>query len=183
METFFILLLAHLLGDFPLQTNRIFRMKIAGTQGLLIHVAIHLIVAIILIPSAWQYWMVLFILGISHFFTDWTKVQLQRPSKPFLPGFLIDQGMHILVISLIAIWQPNIPSILPQRVLLPLLIFAILPALLMALWVWANDVYVIKKQINSKKAKWMHQHTLLMSQRVGWSVVALVMISNFVMSL
>jgi len=182
METFLILLLAHLLGDFPLQTNRIFRMKLAGILGLIIHVAIHLIAAILLIPSAEQYWMVLLVLGVSHFITDWSKVRLQHPNRSFLPGFLIDQGVHIVVIILLSIWQPNIPSILPQQLLIILLLFATLPAILMTVWVWANDTYVIKKRVESKKAKWLHKHTLLLSQRVGWIVVGCVAFSNIVMN-
>jgi hypothetical protein len=39
MTTFLALWLAHLLADFPLQTNRVFRLKIASNAGLALHVA------------------------------------------------------------------------------------------------------------------------------------------------
>ena len=58
MMTITTLLLAHLVADFPLQTNSIVKMKNEGFKGLGIHVLIHIIVLCLLLikePLS-QYW-------------------------------------------------------------------------------------------------------------------------------
>ena len=56
MTTITILLLAHLVADFPLQSNKIVRMKNQGNKGLGIHVAVHVVVLLLLIKDPLQYW-------------------------------------------------------------------------------------------------------------------------------
>ncbi|MCP5100512.1 MAG: DUF3307 domain-containing protein [Chloroflexi bacterium] len=181
MKTFAVLLLVHLIADFPLQTNRIFRMKLAGIRGLSLHVFIHLLVALFLIPTPWQYGSVLMVLVITHFVTDWTKVQLQRFDKPLLPGFILDQIVHILVIIMIAVWRPNVPSILPMWLIGPVIVFAFVPAFLMMGWVWANDRCQRNQQLGRKGVQWACRALLPMSQKVGWVVTAVVTVSSLVM--
>ena len=176
MITFKILLLSHLLGDFPLQTNRIFRMKLKGHKGLAIHVGIHLIVAFILIQQAWQYgWMFLF-LGVTHYLTDWTKVKLQPVGSPQFKGYLVDQVVHLLIISVIAWWLPDLSSTLPEAWLVPAILLTAVPAFLMTWWVWANDRCQAKKKTNSKHVSWACQRLLPITQRVGLVVAGLVLI-------
>jgi len=182
MSTFKILLLAHLLGDFPLQTNRIFRMKLAGTRGLVLHVAIHLFVAIIIIPTFWQFWLLLVLLGLTHFLTDWLKLRLQGPDKPQLFGFVIDQIVHISVIIVLSLWQPALPSIFSDALLVPAIVVAMIPAVMMLVWVWANDLCQLNKRIDSKSVIWACSRLLPMSQWVGWVVVGLVFGMSFVAS-
>ncbi|KAA3653861.1 MAG: DUF3307 domain-containing protein [Chloroflexi bacterium] len=176
MITFKILLLSHLLGDFPLQTNRIFRMKLSGHKGLALHVAIHLIVAIILIQHAWHYAAVILFLGVSHYITDWIKVRLQPIESPQFKGFVIDQIVHLLVIGLIAWWTPDLPSVLPVRFLLPAIVITAVPALLMTGWVWANDMCQAKKMTHCKYVRWACRRLLPISQQVGWIVACFVLV-------
>lgn len=66
MSTFFILLLAHLLADFPLQTNRIFRLKVTSNAGLALHVLIHVAMAALLLRQPAQHLNLLLALGVAH---------------------------------------------------------------------------------------------------------------------
>jgi hypothetical protein len=181
MKTLAVLLLAHLIADFPLQTNRVFRMKLAGIRGLYVHTFIHLLTAAFLIRNPWHYWQILLILVVTHFATDWTKIQLQRLDKPFLPGFVIDQIVHILIIILIANWQPNLPSILPMEVIWPIILFVSAPALLMLGWVWANDRCQQHQRPYQRGVQWACRVLLPLSQQVGWVVTAVVIFSGIVM--
>ncbi len=176
MITFKVLLLSHLLGDFPLQTNRIFRMKLSGHKGLALHVVIHLLVAVILIQYAWHYAAALLFLGVSHYLTDWIKVRLQSVDSPQFKGFVIDQIVHLLIIGLIAWRIPDLPSVLPVRFLLPAIMITAVPALLMMGWVWANDMCLAQKMTDCKPVIWACRRLLPISQRVGWVVAGFVLI-------
>lgn len=172
MMTFAVLLLAHLLGDFPLQTNRVFRMKLASKRGLALHIGIHLIAAAVLIENWWQQWQLLLILGVVHFFTDYVKIRLQKPGHPLTPGFIWDQVAHIVAIGLLALWRPDINSILPMWMLVVATFFAVFPAVMMLLWVWANDHYLDKTAVVSEPIVWISQNVLPISQRLGWGIMA-----------
>lgn len=111
MATFLALLLAHLLADFPLQTNRIFRLKIAGNLGLALHVLIHIVMAAVLIQQPGQHLDLLLILGLAHFVTDWIKVRFS--SNPQWPGFVLDQLAHVAAILLLSIVWPGVTAVLP----------------------------------------------------------------------
>jgi hypothetical protein len=176
MLTFKILLLAHLLGDFPLQTNRVFRMKLSSHRGLAIHVGIHLIVAYILVQDSWQYVGMLLFLGVTHYLTDWTKVKLQPVGSPQFKGYLVDQLVHFIIIGLIAWWNPTLPSVLPESFLIPAILITAVPALLMTGWVWANDMCQAKKMTDSKMVGWACQRLLPITQQVGWVVAGFVLI-------
>ncbi|MCI0398497.1 MAG: DUF3307 domain-containing protein, partial [Chloroflexi bacterium] len=73
MDTLATLLLAHLIADFPLQTNRIYALKIRSNAGIALHVGIHLAVTILLLKNALADWLLLLILAVSHFTLDWLK--------------------------------------------------------------------------------------------------------------
>lgn len=171
MKTFVVLLLAHLLGDFPLQTNRIFRMKLANKRGLSLHIAIHVLTAAILIENWWLHWPVLLVLGIVHFFTDYIKIKLQKAGEPLTPGFIADQIAHVITIILLAMWQPSVMSILSDWLLLTAVIFAIIPAIMTLLWVWANDHYLEEDSSVSAPIEWISKQLLPISQRFGWGIM------------
>ncbi|WP_420630614.1 DUF3307 domain-containing protein [Candidatus Leptofilum sp.] len=172
MTTFFTLLLAHLLADFPLQTNRIFRLKVAGNVGLALHVGIHLIMTGLLLQNPAQHIDLLLVLGVAHFVTDWIKVRF--PGEPQWPGFILDQLAHLTAIVLLAIWQPAVTAVLPLSLLLPLILFVFLPAALMLLWVWANDAQEQNRYQQSRSVNWASQRLLTISQRTGWIAVVVV---------
>lgn len=178
MTTFLALLLAHLLADFPLQTNRIFRLKIAGNLGLIIHVLIHLIVAAVLLWQPGQYLDLLLVLGLAHFMTDWIKVRF--PGNPQWPGFVLDQLAHVAAIALLSFWWPEVTAVLPLWIMLPLILLVLLPALLMLAWIWANDAQQQGRFQHSRYIDWASNRLLTISQRTGWVAVLLVVICRLI---
>ena len=128
MFLFYRLLLAHLLADFPLQFTQLFRLKVSNRWGTAFHGGIFTLLALIL---AYPYltlnsiWVFILLLGISHIFIDETKLSLTRKFKiDNLWLFLLDQGLHIGLIGLLAVtslgrlvlnWPLyNFPSFLTQ---------------------------------------------------------------------
>jgi hypothetical protein len=178
MTIFLTLILAHLLADFPLQTNRIFRLKIAGNLGLLIHVVIHLIMAAILLRQPGQHLDLLIALGLAHFVTDWLKVRF--PGDPQWPGFILDQLAHVAAIVLLSLWWQNVTAVLPLWIMLPLILLVLLPALLMLIWVWANDAQQQSRFQESATVHWASDRLLAISQRAGWVAVLLVIVCRLI---
>ena len=128
MFLFYRLLLAHLLADFPLQFTQLFRLKVSSRWGTAFHGGIFTLLALIF---AFPYlahnsmWVFILLLGISHIFIDETKLSLTRKFKiDNLWLFLLDQGLHIGFIGLLAAtslgrlvlnWPLyNFPSLLTQ---------------------------------------------------------------------
>lgn len=101
-------ILAHIIGDFFLQTSRVVeqknRKKWASPQ-LYLHGIIHFI--LILIIAGIGYWIAAIIIAVFHIAIDGLKVTFQneRNSRRL---FFIDQAVHILV--LIAVWYAILPA-------------------------------------------------------------------------
>lgn len=165
MTTFTALYLAHLIADFPLQTNRIYRLKTESSQGILLHVAIHLLVASILVEDALTHWPVFLVLGTAHFFIDWAKLRYPVYRYRQTPGFILDQFAHLLTIILIAAWQPELPIVLPSWFMWWGIFLIMLPATLVFLWVWATDLRIELPE--NRVVKWACRSLLPISQRLG----------------
>jgi nicotinamide riboside transporter PnuC len=58
--------------------------------------------------------------------------------------------------------------------MLPLILFVLLPALLMLLWVWANDAQQQNRYHQSRPVHWASRRLLSISQRTGWVAVIIV---------
>lgn len=128
MFLFYRLLLAHLLADFPLQFTQLFKLKVSSRWGTAFHGGIFTLLALILALPYLAYnsmWIFILLLGISHIFIDETKLSLTRKFKiDNLWLFLLDQGLHIGLIGLLAttvsgrvVWNwplYNFPSFLTQ---------------------------------------------------------------------
>lgn len=93
------LLLAHLIGDFFLQSNKSVKDKEKRqlkSPKLYLHVLVH-IALLFLILWDWSLWPIILIIGISHLIIDALKLSLQtKKTKRLL--FFVDQLLHILVI-------------------------------------------------------------------------------------
>lgn len=175
MTTIATLLLAHLIGDFPLQTNKIFKWKNQNNLGLAIHVAIHLGVAAVLMQHPLQYWPVLAVLGIAHFVTDWAK--LRFPSQNQAAGFVWDQLIHYATILLLSAWVSDIPAVLPSVVMRIAVALTFIPAIMTFFWVWANQVQQSKKGAKGICVNWASRSLLPMSQWVGKIIVGFLLVS------
>jgi hypothetical protein len=175
MEAFSNLLLAHLLSDFPLQTNRIFKMKMEGHKGLLVHTAVHLVVTAVLIQQFWHYWPMFLFLGITHYLTDWVKVSIKTQRQT--PGFLLDQLAHLIVLLLIAWWWPEITGVLPQWFVWFGILLTLILALLTGIWVVSFDLCT-EPETTTSSACWVKSHLLQYTQQMGWVVVALLSLGS-----
>ena len=138
MDLLATLVLAHLIADFPLQTNRIFRLKRRHWAGVLLHAGIHATVAAILVRNPLAHWPMLVTLWLGHFGIDWLKLRFDFKFKSL--GFVLDQMAHLLLLLLLANWSSAIRGVLPHALLFPAVAYALLPATLMFLSVLMIDL-------------------------------------------
>ncbi len=102
---FWQLLFAHLIADYPLQTNWIAGAK-GRMRGLLVHILVHILVLLAIagaaLPLVWPH---LLTLALLHLVIDFCKAQVTRrkPAWVIVP-YLVDQALHILVLVGIAFW-------------------------------------------------------------------------------
>ncbi len=134
------LILAHLIADFPLQTNGIFRLKSTHWLGILLHATVHCLVAAFLIDNPVAHWQLLVSLGVIHFGIDWFKLQGQIRFESL--GFVLDQLAHVLSLVVLARWpwSPAVDGLLRPTMLYLAVGYAMLPALLMFLSVLSRDL-------------------------------------------
>jgi len=168
VDGFLALLLAHLIGDFPLQTPWVFAWKQRGIWGLFIHVLLHVGVAFVLVQDGRRFWRLWLILGIAHFLVDWFKLHLTF--RPAWVGFLLDQAVHVAILSFLAWGQPNLQSALPLPWLYGLLAYALVPFGLMLTWVYASD----KPHGEDSRWRWVQDSFVRYSQLSGYVLVVVV---------
>lgn len=138
MDLLATLLLGHLIADFPLQTDWVFRLKKRHIAGVALHAVIHVGATAMLIQHPLHNWPILASLGLAHFVTDWLK--LRFAGGPQAPGYVIDQGVHLGVILLVARWAPQTVGLLPAWILYPTLLIATAPLIMMFVLVRASDL-------------------------------------------
>src|SRR4029079_4542500 len=104
-EAFNTLFLAHLIADYPLQTNWLGQAK-RHWPGLTIHVAIHLLVLLVIcLPYTGLLWPYLLALAATHFAIDAFKNFLARRRPHWVNGpYLFDQLLHLISILAISYW-------------------------------------------------------------------------------
>lgn len=103
MFWFLRLFLAHLIADFPLQTNKIFEYKKSTSYGILFHTGIYLTVTLLLSLPYLKYIEALvfvFCVFILHTVIDLNKVR-KSISKDDIKDFLVDQLKHIFTLFLV----------------------------------------------------------------------------------
>jgi hypothetical protein len=98
MNLFWLLALAHLIGDFPLQTDRVFYYKSNIRWGLWVHVGICTACNLLLTIPYLRYpafWLILAGLTISHYIYDRSKIRLTDTGiSDNFSLFFIDQVLH-----------------------------------------------------------------------------------------
>ena len=106
----YVMLLAHLLGDYLFQTGTIARWKARSLIGILVHggivTATTLVCAVLVDPSWWPYAL---LIGLTHTAIDVVRARLLRISNPTreLAWYLLDQVAHITVILAVMIVSGN----------------------------------------------------------------------------
>ena len=100
--------LAHLLGDFPLQTSNMVRGKERGSRAYLVHGGIHFVVLILcvaafvdvrMLADAW-FWVLASLYIAMHLVIDRGKQGLMRTARvgDSASVFVVDQVLHICTI-------------------------------------------------------------------------------------
>jgi hypothetical protein len=100
------LIIAHLLGDFVFQTNKLIEDKYKSWVGTFKHaLIIFAFTALVLLPywGSIYAWLAAGIIFLVHFMQDWVKVQYDKKyNKKHSPAaFFLDQTAHLLLIVLI----------------------------------------------------------------------------------
>lgn len=118
MNFFWLLILAHLIADFPLQTDRIFEYKTKYSWGIIYHASIYALATLIIAFPYIKYpsfWLLLSLLSLIHIGLDRAKIEVTRRGvKDNLLLFLADQGLHFFSIWLLACRFFNFPPIVPE---------------------------------------------------------------------
>lgn len=111
MFVFLKLVLAHLIADFILQFEELYRLKVKSRLGHFFHGLIHFLCSLLLlfpyldVPFIWVF---VSALSIIHYFQDLLKYRLQaKHPKQIFWCFTIDQLFHLLFISSILLFPYN----------------------------------------------------------------------------
>ena len=106
MFLFYRLLLAHIIADFPMQTNQIFKVKTNTEWGVLIHTLIVLIFSVLFtFPylESPKVIIILLVIFLSHTVIDKLKMEYSKKTKnQSIRILLLDQFLHIAIIALLA---------------------------------------------------------------------------------
>ncbi len=105
MFLFYRLLLAHIIADFPLQTNQIFKVKTNTEWGVLLHTLVVLIFSILF---SFPYLedpkviIILLVIFLSHTVIDKLKMEYSKKLKnQSIRILLLDQALHITIIAVL----------------------------------------------------------------------------------
>lgn len=114
MFIFARLLLAHLIGDFVLQSNKILAMKRKGIFGVGVHVLIIFFCFVIL---SWPYlnninlWLFIVFVCVTHLIQDHWKIQDDKKNGQSPWKYLLDQAVHIAILAIV--FLTNLKNIAP----------------------------------------------------------------------
>lgn len=107
MILFIKLFLAHLIGDFLLQSNRwVAHIEVnkVASKYLYFHVLLHFVVTMILVWD-FRYWQIALILMVSHYGIDLLKMYTAPLFKNKSVIFFIDQILHVIVLYCCAYFE------------------------------------------------------------------------------
>jgi hypothetical protein len=176
MDLIATLLLAHLIADFPLQVDWLFRLKKRHWAGVLLHSAMHVAVTAMLLRGPLAQWPALIALGAVHYTIDTVKLRLTFRLQSL--GFLLDQLAHVLSLLLVAAWCAGTRGALPQSILYPTVAYALLPTVLMLVAMLTIDLTHSVSSVVSGSPE-NTRRIILLSQWVGYFLVAAVIVFRF----
>jgi len=115
MALFWRLFLAHLIADFPLQTDAVFAAKKEKGWGVLLHGSLFGLMAILLMKPflrSGAVWCGVVILWLFHMIVDKAKLILvRRGREDHLAYFLLDQVLHIGLVGLVSLFLSRVPHV------------------------------------------------------------------------
>jgi hypothetical protein len=118
MSPLFHLFLTHFLADYPLQPDKLVRLKKKSYMGIFLHSLIHLAVLVVILLPFLHVKNLLIgagIIFVTHTIIDQSKISLEKKYKKLrLPLYLFDQALHLVIIALVAYWvgvpAPQLPA-------------------------------------------------------------------------
>ena len=159
MNFLFLLLIAHLLGDFFLQPNSWVRSKFKKgikSSGFWKHIAVHgLLLAIVAVIYP-EFWLGIIIVFAGHAVIDGAKIAFLRnttESKNKIKAFLLDQFLHIVLILAVVSQTSVIPDweyfLQPEYIIVLLgYLFITLPASSIIKVLLSNYTWVVETPEN-----------------------------------
>jgi len=112
------LIIAHLLADFILQSNRLIAWKTKQFRGVIAHICIFAAVSlIILFPylGYWQTWAVISAISIFHMVVDQAKINIALRKDAYVMPFIVDQALHFLSLIIGGYYLNTLPLDLPSN--------------------------------------------------------------------
>lgn len=167
IPVFVSLALAHLLADFPLQMEWLYQLKLRSRLGLVVHVAFHLLMTLLLLRLRLGDMWLLVVLGGTHYVLDWGK--MRTTFRLQAPAFVLDQGLHAIILALLATRWPTLTPRLPLDWAFAGVVLASIPALLMFGWVLSGDM--LRHQPDRPAVRALNEITYRLSKRFGLSVL------------
>lgn len=149
---FWLLLFAHFLADYPLQSNWMVNNR-GRTEVRLLHVTSHFVVSLVFtliyLPAAWPF---LIILAGIHFLLDSGKFYFSqtKPDWVIFP-YLLDQILHIFSIILVSIMIARFTNVPPFAIQPVWLILSI--AYLVVTYVW----YISERTLSVHNQAYLQQ--------------------------
>lgn len=167
------LILAHLLGDFVFQPNKLVSWKIKSKWGILVHVLVHFVLNLIILAPFLvngYYWLILaaFLLCFAHFLIDHIKISYDLKHDKKVAPFLLDQLMHLVAILLVFFFTRNINLALPDTRFYEIYgdIRLIILATFLVLSSTVIEIYRFQKEREKKENTVLKIHTREMLIRV-----------------
>lgn len=135
------LLLAHIISDFILQTDKMVKSK----KWLSLYMLVHIIIVFASTFALSGLWKISIFIAVLHWFTDSVKVEIQSRSnlKPNLV-FTADQLFHFLIIIIAWFWHFDMFEKVFKTISLPFLNYKLSLILLAYAWVYFPVGYLIK---------------------------------------
>ena len=181
MELLMTLLLAHLLADFPLQSNLMASLKNNSKQILALHVLVHMLVLWGLLGAKWQALPLVIFVGLAHFLVDWLKPRVlpQNGTKTFI----LDQLAHVGCLVLAAVGEIKVNSerispVISHDILGLALIISLCLALMVYYWLWTDTLQdeIVQRH---RHLRWSRAKLLVLQQRTGFGLVCLLGLNFF----
>lgn len=112
------LIIAHLLADFILQSNRLVALKTKQFRGVVVHVCIFSVVALlILFPYLvhWEAWAIIGAISVFHLIVDQAKINIALRRDAYVLPFITDQALHFLSLIVGGHYLNTLPYTLPNN--------------------------------------------------------------------
>jgi len=110
-----LLIIAHLLADFIFQPTKLIEWKKRHFLGVIVHVLIFALLALILLAPFliyWETWVVVAAVSLVHFLTDKLKISLLKKYDEYMLPFIVDQLVHLGSIVIGAQFIPKVEFII-----------------------------------------------------------------------